>query len=160
MWITIAYFLKRAIPLEEAISIPLAFSLYYIGFAFLGYANTSPIGWLDYLAVAIYLLGSYLNTGSEWQRDRWKKRPENKGKLYTVGLFSWSMHINYFGDLLWVTAYAIVTRNAWSILIVLFLFCFFAFFNIPKLDAYLAEKYGEQFDAYQKKTKRLIPFLY
>gem|GEM_PF-2489823 len=42
----------------------------------------------------------------------------------------------------------------------IFLFCFFAFYNAPKLDVYLKEKYGADYDAYAKKTKMLIPFLY
>ena len=36
-----------------------------------------------------------------------KRRPENKGKLFTGGLFAVSMHPNYFGDLLWVSGYAL-----------------------------------------------------
>ena len=69
------------------------------------------------------------------------------------------MHINYFGDLLWVLGYAFVTNNLYSFLIPLFLFCFFYFYNIPKLDAYLAERYQDAFEEYRRKTKRFIPFV-
>lgn len=157
---TMFYLLKRKIPWEESISIPFAFALYYVGFALLGYGRVPPIDWLDALAVLVFLLGSYLNTMSELQRHFWKKHPENKGKLYTRGFFAYAMHINYFGDLLWVTAYAIITRNPWSVVIPVFLFCFFAFFNIPMLDAHLSQKYKEQFLDYQKHTRKLIPFIY
>jgi len=153
-------FLKRHIPYEEVFGISFAFSIYYIGFAIFGYASDAPTGIFDYLGIAIYLFGSYLNTTSELQRHIWKKDPNNKGKLYTIKLFSYSMHINYFGDLLWVTGYAILTRNIYSIGIVIFLFLFFAFLNIPKLDKYLAEKYKGQFEDYKKKTKKFIPFIY
>ncbi len=154
------YLLKRKIPWEESISVPMAFALYYIGFSLLAYNRTTPIEMSDYVAIAIFLLGSFLNTFSELQRHFWKKHPENQGKLYTGNLFSYSMHINYFGDLLWVSAYAIVTRNLYAAPIPIFLFCFFACYNIPKLDAYLAEKYKEQFVVYRKKTKKFIPFVY
>jgi protein-S-isoprenylcysteine O-methyltransferase Ste14 len=90
----------------------------------------------------------------------WKNRLENKGRLYTGGLFSFSMHISYFGDILWVTGYALVSGSWWSVAIVIFLLSFFVLFNIPKLDTYLAEKYGEDFAAYARKTKKLIPFVY
>ena len=70
------------------------------------------------------------------------------------------MHINYFGDLLWVTGYAILTRNWYSVIVVLLLFCFFVFYNIPQLDRHLASKYGEDFREYSAKTKKLIPFVY
>lgn len=160
MWITIAYLVRRKIPWEEAIGIPLAFAVYYIGFSLLVLHTHHPFDGLDVAGIVIYLLGAFLNTASELQRDSWKKDPAHKGKLYTGGLFGLSMHINYFGDLLWVSGYAIITRNPWAALIPLMLFCLFAFYNIPKLDAYLAEKYGEQFTSYRAGTKRFIPFLY
>lgn len=147
-------------PWEETFSIPVAFAIYYIGFALFGYKAQAELSFFDFIAVGIYLLGSYLNTGSELARFWWKKRPENKGKLYTTGLFNYSMHINYFGDLLWVIAYAMITRNWYSITIVIFLFSFFAFYNIPVLDKYLAAKYGDQFEEYRRKTKKFIPFIY
>lgn len=158
--ITLFYLIKRNIPWEEAFSIPFAFAMYYIGFALFGYKNQNNIGLIDIIAIMTFIIGSYLNTGSEIARDRWKKNPENKGKLYTTGLFKYSMHINYFGDILWVTGYAILTRNWYSISILIILFCFFAFYNIPKLDRYLSSKYREQFDEYNKKTKKFIPFIY
>jgi protein-S-isoprenylcysteine O-methyltransferase Ste14 len=154
------YLLKRKIPWEESVSVPMAFSLYYIGFALLVYNRDVPIDWIDYSAVLLFLIGSAFNTVSEVQRHLWKKHPENKGKLYTIGLFKYSMHINFFGDLVWVSAYAIITRNYYAIIIPVLLFCLFAFWNIPALDKYLAGKYKDQFKSYQAKTKKLIPFIY
>ena len=157
---TIFFLLKRRIPWEETFSIPLAFALYYIGFALFGFKSLSPIGATGYIAIGLFIIGSFLNTGSEITREKWKKRPENKGHLYTTGLFRYSMHINYFGDLVWVSAYAMITANWYAVSIPVFLFCFFAFYNIPKLDAYLTSKYGKEFDQYRAKTKKFIPFLY
>jgi protein-S-isoprenylcysteine O-methyltransferase Ste14 len=158
--ITIFYLIKRHIPWEETFSIAFAFAIYYVGFSILGYKTPLSIDFIDILAFVLFLMGSYLNTGAELARDRWKKKSENRGRLYTRGLFKYSMHINYFGDLLWVVAYAIITRNWYSFLIPVMLFFFFVFFNIPKLDNYLAAKYGKQFDDYRSKTKKLIPFIY
>lgn len=153
------YLLKRKIPWEESFSIPMAFALYFIGFAFFVYNRTVAIDWIDYLGIIIFIIGSYLNTASELQRHFWKKRSENKGKLYTSGLFKHSMHINFFGDVLWVIGYAIVTRNPYSIIIPILLLCLFVFFNIPVLDKYLAGRYKE-FGSYSAKTKKLIPYIY
>ena len=158
--ITVLYLIKRHIPWEETFSIAFAFALYYIGFVLLGYRTELSIDLIDFIAIGLFLIGSFLNTGAELSRDKWKKDPENSGRLYTIGLFRYSMHINYFGDLLWVTAYAIITRNWYSVFIPVMLFFFFAFFNIPKLDNYLASKYEQQFDEYRRKTKKLIPFIY
>jgi len=154
------YLLKRKIPWEESFSVPMAFALYFIGFPLLGLNRTISIDWIDYLAIIIFILGSSINTISELQRHFWKKNPKNKGKLYTIGLFKYSMHINYFGDILWVSAYAIITRNYYAIAIPILLFCLFVFWNIPALDKYLANRYKGEFEEYEKRTKKLIPFIY
>lgn len=62
--------------------------------------------------------------------------------------------------MLWVTAYALITRNWYAVSIPVFLFCFFAFYNAPKLDKYLNNKYGAAFKRYAETTKMLIPFIY
>lgn len=154
------FLLKRRIPWEESVSVPLAFALYFIGFPLFVLPTYQSVDGLDFLAVGIFIIGCVLNTRGEILRNNWKRKPENKGKLYTLGLFKYSRHINYFGDILWVIAYALVTRNLWSATIPLFLFCFFVFYNAPKLDKYLREKYGKDYGEYAKKTKMLIPFIY
>lgn len=154
------FLLKRKIPWEESISVPFAFALYFIGFTLFVLPVSKPIDAIDYFAIMVFIIGCVLNSGGEILRHQWKKKPKNKGKIYTKGFFKYSRHINYFGDILWVIGYTIITRNIWSIVIPIFLFCFFAFYNAPKLDKYLKEKYGKDYDNYAKKTKMLIPFIY
>ncbi len=158
--VTGLYLLKRAMGWEEAISIPFAFLLYYLGFSLLAGPVSAPFGVFGIVGILLFLFGSYLNTGSELMRDRWKKEPDNKGHLYTGGLFRYAMHINYFGDILWVAGLAFMTANPWAAIIPVLLFCFFAFYNAPMLDRHLAEKYGEEFTSYSGRTKRIIPFIF
>ena len=157
---TLIVLLKRKIPWEESISVPLAFALYYIGFSLFVLPTSKPLDSFDFIAIVLFIVGSVLNSGGEILRDKWKKKPENKGKIYTGGFFKYSRHINYFGDLVWVSAYAILTRNLGSVIIPVLLFIFFAFFNAPKLDRYLKQKYGKSYDDYASKTKMLIPYIY
>lgn len=152
--------LKRAIPWEESFSVPFAFALYFVGFSLFALSTSKPIDFIDIFGIALFVVGSVLNTGGEILRNQWKKNPDNKGKIYTEGFFKYSRHINYFGDMLWVTAYAIITRNWFAVSIPIFLFCLFAFYNAPKLDKYLKDKYGKSYDDYANKTKMLIPFIY
>jgi steroid 5-alpha reductase family enzyme len=152
--------LKRAIPWEESFSVPFAFALYFVGFALFVLPTSKPVDGIDIFAIFLFVFGSGLNTGAEILRNRWKRNPDNKGKIYTEGFFGYSRHVNYFGDILWVTAYAIITRNWYSGSIPVFLFILFAFYNAPKLDKYLKEKYGEGYDLYARKTKMLIPYIY
>lgn len=154
------FLLKRKIPWEESVSVPMAFALYFIGFPLFVLPIAQPIDGLDFFAIALFIIGCVLNSGGELLRNQWKKNPANNGKIYTKGFFKYARHINYFGDLLWVIAYALITKNIWSVTIPIFLFCFFAFYNAPKLDDYLKEKYGADYDAYAQRTKMLIPFIY
>lgn len=154
------FMLRRKIPFEEMLSVPMAFAVYFVGFSFLVLPVSKPIDALDVFAVGLFVFGCVLNTAGEVLRARWKNDTSNSGKLYTGGFFRYSRHINYFGDILWVTAYAIVTRNLYSAIIPALLFCFFAFYNAPKLDEYLRVKYGKDFLAYEDRTKMLIPFIY
>lgn len=154
------FLLKRKIPWEESFGVPFAFAIYYIGFSLFVLPKSVPINGLDYIAIILFIFGCVLNTGGEILRKHWKMVPENKGKIYTKGFFKYSRHINYFGDILWVTAYALITKNWYATIIPVFLFCAFAFYNAPKLDKYLKSKYGKGYEEYEKKTKMLIPFIY
>ena len=156
---TILIFVQRKITWAEAMNIAFAFALYYIGFPLLGYNVELWPDWIDWVGAALVILGVSLHLVAEWQRYVFKKNPENKGKLLTTGLWSLSRHVNYFADLLWVTGYAMVTRNWWSALIVAFVFVFFYFFNIPVQERYLAGKYGGQFEDYSRRVKSFIPFV-
>ncbi len=160
MTFMMVFLLRRRIPWEESLSVPFAFALYFIGFALFVNPTSRVLDGIDWIGVGVFAGGSFINTFSELQRHFWKKKPENQGKLFTRGLFRWAMHINYFGDILWVTGYAILTRNIFSASIPVFLFCFFAFYNIPLLDRHLATKYPADFPEFARKTKKLIPFIY
>lgn len=154
------FLLKCKIPWEESVSVPVAFAIYYVGYSLFVLPTSIPLGLLDVLACILFVIGCTLNSVGEILRDKWKKDPAHKGQIYTGGFFRYSRHINYFGDILWVTAYALITRNWYAAIIPVFIFCFFAFYNAPKLDKYLQMKYGEGYNEYARKTKMLIPFIF
>ncbi|MEJ9269652.1 DUF1295 domain-containing protein, partial [Bacillus thuringiensis] len=141
--------LPRGISWQEAIMNSIAFGIYYLGFPILMItSNQDPnlilltIGWI------LFLGGSMLNTVSELLRKSFKDNSVNQGKLYTGGLFKYAIHINYLGDCLWVLGLAFISSNIYSLFISLGLFFVFIFEYIPKSDAYLQIKYGEQFTVY------------
>jgi len=160
MAIMMFVFLKRQMPWAEVFSVPIAYAIYYVGFAILILPNSAGLGIWDWTGLGVFALGSYLNTASEWQRHIFKSDPANKGKLYTQGLFGVSMHINFFGDVLWVLGYAMIAGHIVGYGLTLLLLAFFMFFNVPKLDNYLRDRYREPFKKYEDKTKKLIPFIW
>jgi protein-S-isoprenylcysteine O-methyltransferase Ste14 len=70
------------------------------------------------------------------------------------------MHINYFGDTVLFTGFALITGTAWAVLLPGAMAALFIFCQIPVLDAYLREKYGKAFETYAESTSKFIPGIY
>ncbi len=80
-------------------------------------ANAS-IGWMDLLAVLVWLIGFIFEAGGDLQLALFKRNPENKGKLLTSGLWGLTRHPNYFGDALqWWGFYlfALISAGWWTV---------------------------------------------
>ena len=157
---TLFVFVKRKIPWWEAAWGGGLIGCVLFFFLFGGLRAPQPIGPVDLGGVLLYITGSYIGTASERSRHIWKARPENRGHLYTEGLFRYSRHINYFGDLLLFGGCAALTRQLWTGIVPLAMGLNFAFLIIPAHDAYLAARYGSEFDHYASRTRKLVPLLY
>ncbi len=59
---------------------------------------TSPLNWLDYAGLALFVFGLAWETLADWQLSRFKANPSNKGKVLNTGLWRYSRHPNYFGE--------------------------------------------------------------
>jgi steroid 5-alpha reductase family enzyme len=157
---TLFYLLRRRMSWQEAWGNSLIMYVIHFLLDVPGGRVTAPLGPLDAVAVLLFLTGSALTTGSELQRHLWKRRPEHQGQLYTGGLFRWARHINYFGELVSWSGYALLAHYPGSAAVPVAMLSGFVFYNIPMLDDYLARRYGPAFQAYAARTKKLIPFLY
>lgn len=60
------------------------------------------------IGLALYAVGIVTETVSEVQRKVFKNKPENKGKVYSGGLFGLARHINYGAYTIWRAGYATV----------------------------------------------------
>ncbi len=162
--VTLFVLLKRRVSIAEVLGLSMFMAIFEIGFLLLGAGvfsgNATNIGALDWFAASLVLIGSFLNTGSEIQRWRWKKKPSSKDQCYTGGLFGYSMHINYFGDVVLFSGWALLTSSFLASSIPIFMTVSFVLFHIPTLDAYLLERYGDQFRTYAAKTAKFVPFIY
>ncbi len=153
-------FLRRGMAWTEVFTIAPWVGCIVLLLSITGGFNTSSIGIACALGVALFLLGSSMNTWSEFQRHRWKQQPQNKGQLFTRGLFRLSRHPNYFGDLISFTGLCLIAGSWITAIIPVLMLLGFVFVNIPVLDAHLRARYGAAFDDYVKTTARLIPFIY
>ena len=157
---TLFVFVKRRVPWWEAASGGGIIGSVLFFFLLAGLRAPQPLGAFDLSGMLLYLAGSWIGTASEYARHVFKVRPENQGRLYTEGLFRHSRHINYFGDLLLFGGFAVLTRQLWTALVPFGMGLNFGLVIIPAHDAYLAARYGAEFDAYARRTRRLIPLLY
>jgi len=162
--LTLFVLLKRRVLMSEALGLIVFMAVFEIGFLLLGAGMLSDaatsFGWLDWVGVAMVIVGSFLNSTSELQRWHWKKKPTSRGKCYTKGLFAYSMHINYFGDCVLFSGWAILAASIFAWPVPIFITASFVWFHIPALDAYLAKRYGTDFQNYAAKTAKLVPFIY
>ena len=157
---TLFAFVTRRIPWWEAAWGGGIIGTVLFFFLLTGLRVPQPLGPADLAAVLLYISGSWLGTASELARHRWKARPENRGHLCTEGLFRISRHVNYFGDLLLFAGCAILTRQWWAAIVPAAMALNFVLVIIPAHDAYLAGRYGREFDDHARRTKKLIPLVY
>ena len=54
----------------------------------------------DIAGVVLYAIGFVMESVSDVQKYRFRSKPENKGKVCDVGLFAWTRHPNYFGEII------------------------------------------------------------
>lgn len=153
-------FLRRGINWKETFMIGPWILLIALAYSILGGTNADTIGPIEILGAVLYAAGSFINTYSEYRRHLWKQRQENRGRVYTEGLFRYAVHINYFGDVVLFTGFSLITGSPYTLVIPALMLAGFVFANIPVLDAHLHDKYGAAFDAYAAKTKKLIPLVY
>ena len=152
--------IKRKVEWNEVFIVAPMIILYQVLFAILTIYNKALFSSFDWIWIGLFVFGSYLSTWSELRRMIWKKDKSNKGKIYSQGLFKYSMHIDYLGDTILFTGFALLTGCIWALSVPVFITLGFVFFHIPDLDKYLEERYKEQFVEYKSKTKKFIPWIY
>ncbi|HUX43467.1 MAG TPA: DUF1295 domain-containing protein [Terracidiphilus sp.] len=157
---TVFAFLRRGMGWAETFTIAPWVLCVVLLLTVTGSTNTHALGAAAAAGAALFVLGSWMNTFAEFQRHRWKQRPENRGQLYTLGLFRFSRHPNYLGDLLSFSGTCLLAGRWITAVVPVLMLCGFVFVNIPALDAHLRERYGAAFERYARTTRKLIPFLY
>ena len=124
------------------------------------------IGWLAILGIALWLAGFAVEVVADQQKSTFKRDPTNKGRFISSGLWAWSRHPNYFGEIvLWtgIAMMAIPLLSGWR-WVVLISPVFVALLltrvsGIPMLETRAQDRWGEDeaFHVYTRTTPVLIP---
>lgn len=93
------------------------FLLMIVSLPLLGISSSSHPGnlnLLDYLGIIVWLVGIAFEAGGDYQLWRFRRNPENTGKVLDTGFWRYTRHPNYFGDSAVWWAYALFSIAAGS----------------------------------------------
>jgi steroid 5-alpha reductase family enzyme len=127
-------------------------------------ANTTPgdiLTWTDYAGLGIWILGFFFEAVGDYQLDRFIKDPANKGSIMDRGLWRYTRHPNYFGEVtMWWGIFMIGLGAPLGYLgiigptMITLMIVFVS--GIPMTER--AMDHDPAFQAYKKRTSALIPW--
>ena len=115
----------------------------------------------------VWALGFAFEVVADAQKSRFRADPANKGKFIQSGLWAWSRHPNYFGEIVLWIGVAIITLPIlqgwqWVTLIspVFVTLLITRVSGLPMLEKRADEKWGgqEDYETYKERTPVLIPW--
>ena len=117
---------------------------------------------LLYGGIILWFIGYYFEVVGDAQLKKFKSNPNNKGKLITEGLLSFTRHPNYFGEsVMWWSIWIIsmsqlLLLNVLGIIGPVFITYLLVFVSgVPLLEKKYKDR--EDFKAYAAKTPKFIP---
>jgi steroid 5-alpha reductase family enzyme len=120
----------------------------------------STLGILDFVGVAVWIFGFYFESVGDAELAKFIKNPENKGKLMQGGLWAYTRHPNYFGEVtqwwgIWLVALSIPDGMFAIIGPLTITFLILKISGIPLLEKKMEE--NPEFAEYKRKTSMFIP---
>ncbi len=119
-----------------------------------------------FLGCALWISGFVIESIADAQKSRFRANPANDGRFITSGLWAWSRHPNYFGEILLWTGVALIalpTLSGWQfatlISPVFVALLLTRISGIPLLEARARKRWGDdpEYQAWKNKTPALIP---
>jgi len=121
----------------------------------------------DFIGISVWGVGFFVEALADFQKYTFKEDDANRGKWIESGLWRYSRHPNYLGEIiLWWGLYIIAlgSLEGWAVYLALFSPSFTAFMlifvsGIPLLEEASDQKWGNNpaYIAYRNRTPVLVP---
>ncbi|TXT65440.1 MAG: Steroid 5-alpha reductase [Promethearchaeota archaeon] len=66
--------------------------------SYINVVDNPAIWWLDFIGIGVWVIGFYFETVGDYQLYVFLNNPENQGKVFDEGLWRYTQHPNYFGE--------------------------------------------------------------
>jgi len=127
--------------------------------------NREALGIVGYVGIAVWSIGILIEIVADQQKSAFRANPANKGRFINTGLWAWSRHPNYFGEIVLWTGMAIIAVPVlegwqWATLIspVFVFFLLTKVSGVPMLEQAADKRWGGQddYEAYKQNTPVLV----
>ncbi len=122
--------------------------------------STTPLGWLDLCGIVVWFIGFYFEVVGDAQLAEFRRISTNKGKLMQSGLWAYTRHPNYFGEVtlwwgIWLASLAV--SNHWFTIIgpLTITLLILKVSGIPLLEKKMSEH--PEFASYQRRVSKFFP---
>ena len=125
-----------------------------------------PLGLMAYIGLALWIFGISIEVIADRQKRNFKKQQNKEKEFITSGLWAWSRHPNYFGEItLWtgITVMSLPSFTGMNYLAIFSPVFTYLLLNhisgVRILEARGMEKWGhlDEYNLYKKDTPKLFP---
>lgn len=122
--------------------------------------HTRHLSLIDWVGTTVWVVGFLMESVSDYQLKAFKKEPEHAGRIITTGLWKYSRHPNYFGEVVqwWgIFLIALPLPGGWMTLVspltITYLIRYVS--GVPMLERKYAG--NSEFEHYKKRTSIFFP---
>jgi len=142
------------------------FLTFAAGIAAMTSIEKSSIGIIEYFGLGLWIFGFMFEIISDRQKRKFRENLQNKDKFISTGLWAWSQHPNYFGEIVLWIGIAIIAApvlEGWQLITLIspiFVFVLLTKISgVRLLDIGAKERWGQnpEYLTYISKTPVLFP---
>jgi steroid 5-alpha reductase family enzyme len=125
-------------------------------------AGTRPLNWLDALATMVAAGAIWLEARADKELLEFRRSNRKPGEILASGVWSWSRHPNYFGEMgfwwsLFFFGLAADPSYAWTGIGALAITAMFRFFSLPMMEERSLERRPGYLE-HQRRTSLVVPW--